>query len=131
MSYVGLSRHQCPICGEIHTHNAEVLIDRHLREDAFPDSSNEGPIVGWGLCEKHDKLHKKGFICLIELSGDLSQIKMSLESTWENRTGNHVHIKRSVAQKLLNMSDENVKLELSFCDDALINKLEEIQNGTL
>lgn len=131
MSYVAIERNQCPICGELHTHNTALLLDKRLKEDRFEDGPDNGPVTGWGLCEKHAKLHEDGFICLIELdmTNPPEGMTMNLENTWPMRTGNHVHIRANVARELLNMTEDHAKLEFSFCDNELIGKLQEIQNG--
>lgn len=125
MSHVALARHQCPICGELHTHDTEILLDKRLKEDAFPDSPNEGPITGHSLCKEHTDMFEQGMICFIELDGDVPE-KLSLENTAHLRTGRMVHMPREAAQEILDMPDSHAQLPFTFCDKEFIPRIEKL-----
>lgn len=58
MSHVALTTHRCPVCGKIHSRNADVLLHRRLK-----DIAGENTLGLPKLCEEH---FKEGFICIIE-----------------------------------------------------------------
>lgn len=81
--------YQCPVCGELHSHNADIFIHKNLRE--IPD---ENTFAGLALCEEHDRMHKDGFLAMIAaLPPEAGTEGLSVHEA--TRTGEVVHIKEA------------------------------------
>ena len=64
--YVRIADKQCPICGDIHQHNSEILMN--MRGKAVKTDDNGYVITGRSLCEKHAKLHEAGYLAMVVIS---------------------------------------------------------------
>ncbi len=119
--FVALEKHMCPICGDVHTHNVDgILLDKRLK-----DIPEENTITDYGLCEEHDRLHKKGFVALIEVTNAEDQSTLTIEKA--DRTGNLIHMKREKLKLILG-DGFSEKTPLIFIDTELADKLKELND---
>lgn len=54
-SYVTLENFICPVCGEQHDHEAEIIMHNQLKEVFEPTT-----LVGYKLCKKHQEIVDEG-----------------------------------------------------------------------
>lgn len=87
----------CIVCGKCHD-TGIILIDGHGR----PIFSDDTVVTGYHLCEEHQKMFDEGYIALIEINPERSNLSEDgiLEPKDVYRTGAVVHIKKSLADKL-------------------------------
>jgi len=88
--YVAIALHVCPVCGEKHSHNTEVLLHRNLKNISEQDRFT-GEV---SLCKEHDELFKQGYIACVVTSlkeGDSSEEVLGLYDT--PRTGEVIHVR--------------------------------------
>jgi len=119
-SYVGMGHEVCPVCGNKHTES--VLIDRRLKNTLTRDMT-----IGMSLCPEC-KSKSEEYLALVGVSnkGDGSA-GSKLKQEDAIRTGELVHIRRTVADKLFNVPFDK-KLPMVFVDSEVINHLKEMQS---
>lgn len=117
MSYVAMETLQCPICGDIHSHNAGILIHKRLR-----NIPKDQTLTGHGLCEEHDKLFKEGYIAMIVVSNPSGE-KLTLKEAV--RTGDLIHIKKELASRMFENFPEN--LPFVFIEKELFELLQKME----
>jgi hypothetical protein len=111
-SYVSMEQHVCMVCG-VPFDTGNLLLDRRLR-----NSMETHTVTNWGLCPEHEKLHKEGFVALVEIDPERSG-EHTLEGVW--RTGNLCHLRREAAKKVINYPVDD--LPLVFVEIGFIDKL--------
>jgi hypothetical protein len=118
----------CPICGVEHSNNSGVLISKNLKP-----IKKENTITGYELCEEHKKLFTSGYLCLIGVDNNNS-VDTRLKFENANRTGEIIHIKKSVAKSIFNI-EINSKVPFVFVQQEVIemlkNEMKELKNSTL
>lgn len=126
--FVAMAQKMCPVCGSIHEHNAEILINKR-----FQKIDKDERITGYGLCEEHDKLFQDGYLALVVTDESKSAITKhegnKLDTLKEEnacRTGDLMHIRRTVFNKLFDTESPEDQ-EMVFIDIALFEKLKEMQ----
>jgi len=120
-SYVTVEQHVCRVCG-IEYDTGSILLDKRLRP-AFDRSTT----TGWGLCHGHQRLFDEGYVALVGVDEAKSRKQPSgnVKPEDAHRTGSIAHVKRDVARRLFNVPIAD-DLPMMFCDEAVINKLQEI-----
>lgn len=114
-SYVSLEQKVCMVCGTKYDTNT-LLIDRRIQ-----DSMERYTVTGWGLCPEHEKMHKDGFVALIEAQAPAGTTGMKPEDA--NRTGKVAHIKRKVCPSIFSVEIPDDQPVL-FVEPGVIDKLE-------
>ena len=100
--FVAMAEHVCGICCKRHTHNTELLIHKKLR-----DIPKDERLLGWGLCEEHDRLFNEGYVALVGALAPKSGNMLNNEDA--HRTGDIIHLKREVFK---NTFDANIPDDL-------------------
>ncbi len=116
-SHVGMGHQICPVCGT--KHDEVVLLDRMLKKTLTRDMT-----IGMSLCPEC-KSKSEEYLALVGVSNKGGGSKLKQEDAI--RTGELVHIRRTVADKLFNTPlDKN--LPMVFVDSEVINHLKEMQS---
>ncbi len=113
MTHIAKGLHQCPICGVEHAHNMEILLHKQLKDI-------EDKVIGYGLCEEHDKQEKDGFIFFIEIEDPEDPTRDKLKPEEANRTGLIMFLKRELANDLFDTEPELI----NFCTKDLTTLLQ-------
>ena len=121
-NYVAMATKQCPVCLDIHEHNAELLIHKRLRS-----IKEEDRFTGHALCEPCEKLQDDGFIALIETSNE--GVIDTLNNSEALRTGRIAHITRRAADDIFDMDLES-DLDMVFIETGVIEMLEEMMGNS-
>lgn len=97
-SYVSMEQQVCMVCGKTYD-TGTILLDRRLKE------SMEGhTVTGMGLCPEDEQKYKEGYLALVEINPSKSkEHKGKIKPEDAYRTGVVVHIRRTVARKILNI----------------------------
>lgn len=120
MSYVAMAESICPVCGTKHTDSGELLIDKRLK-----DIPKDKRLTGYHLCKEHQDLADKGFIALVGVDPEKSQVggdTLKMENA--HRTGNIAHLKREAFSGIF--GTECPDREMMFCEDAVITQLQKM-----
>ena len=122
--FVAIEQAICPVCGNKHSHNMGILINKQLKP-----IKEEHTISGYSLCETHQKLFDNGFIALIEVNNTLSEENSESRLLMENadRTGNYVHMQKEVFDNVFN-TRVDIGQELLFIDTEVYNMLVKFNN---
>jgi hypothetical protein len=117
--YVKMEQHVCPVCGVKHSHDCGILMHKRLR--SIPE---EQTVTGWGMCEEHDSLRKKGYIALVGLNGDPTgdDGKVSdINDAADYRTGETMHVAEDAFKGMFNCNPpEN---GFSFIEQGVIDQI--------
>lgn len=123
--FVAMAEHICPICGCKHTHNTEVLIDKHLRE--IPEDKR---VTGYGLCEEHQKLFDDGFVALIPVTNiPTEDTNATLNFNDADRIGGFIHLRKTVFNDIFN-TEVSAEQELVFVDKEVCDMLIKMNENT-
>jgi hypothetical protein len=96
-SHVSLEQRTCLVCGKVYE-TGTVLLDRTLRA-----TLDHHTVMGYGLCEEHEKLNQEGFIALIECDptkSDTPDEQGTLRPWQAFRTGTVMFLKREAFLRL-------------------------------
>ena len=115
--YVKVATKQCPICLEIHSHNAEVLIHKNLRD--IPDDKT---FTGEGLCKEHQDKFDEGFIGLIGVGNQGENGYLKQEDA--ERTGDYILMKKEVFNEMFD-THVDPSLPMVFVEAELITSIKE------
>lgn len=114
-SYVSMEQKVCIVCGTLYDTDA-LLLDKRLK-----DSMEQHTVTGYGVCPKHQKLADEGYVALVgalpPTSGD------SVKPDDINRTGELVHIRKELFNKLFTITLDPSKVPMVVVDSELISKL--------
>lgn len=108
-SHVGTGIHVCPVC--LKEHDEVVLIHKRLRPTLEPRN-----LVGWKLCDEHEKLWEEGYIALIECTNDSPP---TLESV--KRTGSIAHVRKEVWPNIFSVPAPNGPI--AFVQQGVVEQL--------
>lgn len=124
-SYVSLEAKVCPVCGKTHSHNAGILIDRKMR-----NSLEHETITGYGLCEEHDRLFKKGYVALVEVDESRSEITgEGIRPENAYRTGRIIHVRKKLVLDMI-PSLRGTKLgPMAYIKPEVFNYLEKLKES--
>jgi hypothetical protein len=117
-SYVKIADKVCPICGVVHQHNAEILLDKRCRDIKTDDNGN--CITGYSLCENHTKLHEEGYLALIVILNPVGDIVHMDEAV---RTGEMIHIKRGALTELTGSDAPPEDVSMVFIDKVFYDQM--------
>lgn len=100
-SHVSLEQQVCQVCGAIFDTGA-ILLDKRLRS-----SMERHTTTGWGLCPEHQKLFDDGYVAIIEIDPQktnlpVGQARVELQQMW--RTGRVAHIRREAFSRIFSAS---------------------------
>ena len=110
--FVAMGKLQCPICGEIHSHEAPVLVHKRLRKIKEDDT-----LCGMGMCKTHKKQADEGFIHICEVANGPSEDRDRLSVHEAKYTGRTMAIKEHVLRNLLaNVNDDTLKNKMIYVD---------------
>lgn len=118
-SYVSVEQKVCQVCGTVYD-TGSILLDTRIRNGKLVDSMDRNTVTGYGLCEEHQKLFDEGYIALVECSN--TNTRNTLTQANAIRTGNIVHLRREVAQRIFN-TDQPADLPMVFIEIGVIEKL--------
>jgi uncharacterized protein (UPF0212 family) len=118
-SHVGMGHEVCPVCGT--NHNEVVLLDRRLRKTLTSDIT-----TGMSLCPEC-KSKSAEYLALVGVSNTGVSSKLNPQDAI--RTGELVHIRRTVAKRIFNIPLDD-KLPMAFVDSEVINHLKKLQAGS-
>jgi len=83
-------------------------------------------LTGNGLCPEHQQLFDDGYIALIECDVSKSEVHGSkIDPSEAYRTGNIVHVKRDIADKLFSVSFPS-NIPIAFVEQGVIEKLPKV-----
>lgn len=114
-SYVTLETKACPVCGQMHQ-SGNLLFDRRLRETFEHETC-----TGWELCPEHQAQLDDGFVFLVGIDEEKSDLPFTPSSVY--RTGTIAAIRKEAAAQIFDIPIET----LAFTDEEVITKLEELQ----
>ena len=122
---IAIATHLCPICGDEHEHNTEILIHKGLG-NIDPNKR----CTGYGLCEEHDKLHKDGFVAMVAIDPDKSTLGANGNYVFEEayRTGDMVHIRVEVFNELFN-TEWDMEKAFTYTEQAVLDHLRKMSEG--
>ena len=115
-NYVAIATKMCPVCGEMHTNNGELLIHKNLG-NIDPDKT----CTGYGLCEEDQKKFDEGYIALIETSTKPNSDVIQMEDAV--RTGVVIHMKREMFERFYN-TEVPADLEMVFIEPEVTKIIE-------
>lgn len=117
-NYVSMEAKVCPVCGRKHNYDCGILLDRRLMKSLDPES-----VTGWGFCEEHDNLRKRGYVALVAIDPEKSGVKSngSVKPEDAYRTGDIVHVRTSIFKEIFGNGPPAGGLV--FCDQEVIEKL--------
>lgn len=117
-SFVTLEQQICIVCAQPFD-TGSLLLDKRLskRFDKYTTT-------GMGLCPEHEKLHKDGYVALVEIDPEKSHAgsKATLQPSEVWRTGTIMHLRRTVARQIFNV-DIPDKQPLMFIDEQVTAKI--------
>jgi len=117
-SYVGMGHTVCPICTK--KHNSTILIDKRLRNTLTNDM-----VTDIGLCDEHQELYDKGYIALVAIDEEKSELPFNLDNVY--RTGKLAHISQELFEQIFDVPVPDNPARLMMCPDDLIDKLQTLQ----
>jgi len=117
-SHVGMGHSICPVCTK--KHDEVVLLDRRLRKTLTSDE-----MMGFDLCEEHQKLCNDGYVALVGIDENKSTMPYKVESVY--RTGAIAHLKIEAFTEIFNAEVPENPFHLSFCDDDVFTDLAKLQ----
>ena len=121
-SFVSMEKKLCVVCGHKYETNS-LLMDKRMI-----DSMERYTVTGWGMCPEHQDSKDKGLIALIGCDPEKSDITDGyIQMGGASRTGTIGFMKADVFTKVF--SSPAPKQGFIFCDDALIDRLLETQEG--
>lgn len=117
-SYVTMELRRCTVCGQDFDSGA-ILIDQKLR-----NRFDMHTLTGMGLCPEHEKLHKAGYVALVEIDPEKSHAgtKKILKPDEVWRTGTLMHMRRTVARQIFNVDVPDSQV-MMFVDAEVTAKL--------
>lgn len=92
-SHVSMGVMLCPVCGC--KHSETTLLQKQLKE-VFHESSTEKVDIEYELCSEHRKIHEQGYVALVEIDPDKSDIDNGVFY----HTGNIAFMLRGIAKKV-------------------------------
>lgn len=114
-SYVTMEQKVCEVCGKTYDTNA-ILMDRRLRPTFDMHTT-----TGWGLCPEHEKLYKDGYVALVVVKNAGEGRILKREEA--DRTGEVIHMRRTVAEKMFNLGQAWDEIALLFIDQEIAERL--------
>lgn len=120
-NFVAIEKFMCNICGVTHSHGGGVLINMKLKK--IP----EDPIVGYSRCKEDDDKFKNDYVALVVINNDnIDGDEDERIKLWDaNRTGEIIHIKYDVFNKIFNR-DIPSTLDMAFIDVDTANAIKNI-----
>ena len=115
-SHVSLEQRTCLVCGKIHE-TGTILLDRRLQS-----TLDRHTVTGYGLCEEHEKMHKEGFIALIECDpakSDAPDTKGNLKPWQVFRTGVVIFLRREAFLRLFDIPESETLSPCVFVEPAV------------
>jgi hypothetical protein len=102
-SHISLEQRLCQVCGATFD-TGSILLDKRLRA-----SMERHTTTGWGLCPEHQKLFDDGYVAIIEIDPQktnlsTAQTRVKLQQMW--RTGRVAHIRREAFSRIFSVSLE-------------------------
>lgn len=88
-SYVSIERGVCVVCGQPFS-GGTLMIEKHLQLDSC--------VLGWELCTADARMHRLGFVALVECELDMTQAKSgdAIAPYEVTRTGKVMHVTRQM-----------------------------------
>lgn len=119
-SYVTMEQNVCTVCGCVYD-TGSILLDQRLR-----NKFDRQTITGWGMCEEHAKLRADGYVALVAIDEQKSQIMSSDKTAKPDqvyRTGPIAHVKEEAFFGIFSMDipDKGVV----FCQPEVIEMLQQ------
>jgi hypothetical protein len=117
--YVAMEKHICRVCGCTYD-SGNILLHKKLHP-----ISEEAAVTGMGLCEEHQRLFDEGYVALISIDEDASEVgedTTHVKDTDVVATGRVLHILRSVAKEMFNI-DIPEETPIVCTDDQVIDML--------
>ena len=99
----------------------------------LPDHINGGS----GICPQHQELHDKGYVAFVEIDGSKTGVNFDNKDASERevlRTGRMIHIRRTVAAKVLRngaAKDASRTARVLYVDIGAIDQLVAFINGSI
>ena len=93
---VAMEQAQCPVCGVLHA--TGVLLQSR---DITHPKLERVYTTHFGLCPQHKALEAE-YIALLELKREPTPEENNLRGTWDLRTGQLLHVRRSVFARMFN-----------------------------
>ncbi len=91
--------------------------------DTFEGSTK----TGVGLCPEHMEMHNTGFIALIAIDPDQSALQNGkVKPSQAHRTGQVIHIKRTMIDKLLEMDEKTLAEPCLYVEEEMLDQFQEI-----
>jgi len=109
-SYVSIEQKVCPACGK-NFDSGSILLDRTLSK-----SMNGKTVTGFEIC---NECNKPNYVLLVGIDSNKSTFSPNRNINIENayRTGEIIHIKKDVADKLFNIE---IKTPMLYVDEYVV-----------
>lgn len=87
VSYVSIERGVCVVCGQPFS-GGTLMIEKH--------DTGESCVLGWELCAADARMHRLGFVALVECALDMTKAKsgQAIAPHEVTRTGKVMHVTR-------------------------------------
>lgn len=107
-NHVSVEQFQCPVCLQIHSHGAGILLATKYNHSGDPVHPLErGTLTGRQFCKEHQQQHDDGFVFLIAVEPNDPTAKRP-NVTDVKYLGSHCAIQKSVAEELLTVPVEPI-----------------------
>jgi hypothetical protein len=120
-SYVSMEYKICPVCGRKHNYNCGILMDTRVK-----DTLDRETITGEGMCEEHQNMCDDGYIALIGIDPEKSELpekEGKVDPSKVYRTGSIAHIHKDMFGSMFDVEHEGPIILVS---EQVIKEIEKI-----
>jgi len=118
--FIAIAQRICNVCGQLYSTN-EVL-----QQNNFSKKFKEGEnILGYGICNKHQKLYKAGYLALVVINPP-NDTKALITQKNADRTGEIIHIKYAIFNHIITGDlVDSEKYPMTFINPGFAQKLKD------
>lgn len=122
--YVAIAKKVCPVCNKIHSHDAEILLNRKMKP-----IKEEETFTGYQLCASDQEKFDKGYVALVTIDPDKSELTSSgnIDMNGAYHLAKVAHIKRNVLPNIINVEVPE-KQPFIYIDEEAFDKIQDIFN---
>jgi hypothetical protein len=122
-SYVSIERGVCVVCGQPFAAGS-LMLEKHL--------TNESCVVGWELCQADARMHRLGFVALVECELDMTRAKSgdTVAPQEVTRTGNVMHVTRATFVAIFK-TEARPSLPCAYVPQGTLKQLQAIMHREL
>lgn len=123
VSYVSIERGVCVVCGQSF-HEGTLMIEHHLAADSC--------VLGWELCTADARLHRLGFVALVECAVDMRKVKSgdAVLPHEVTRTGGVMHVTRESFVAIFR-TEAKAGLPCAYVPEGTLQRLQQMMQQIL